>query len=471
MSKNHHHSRRTFLGRASYGCASIGLTTLLSGWTNMSFLNAAANANLSLGSNSDYKALVCVMLAGGNDSYNMLIPRGTDEYSQYADIRSNLAIAKESILPLNPINTIDRQLGLHPNMPNIQGLFENGKVSFLANAGALVEPTSVFDFQTNANLPLGLFSHSDQRQHWQTSVPQDRDALGWAGRMTDLLHGAGGNPNTALNISLSGLNLFQRGNLVDTMTLKSSGNGATLINGSTSTSFKETIKRQTIDNLMEKNYVNILEKAYSNSVTGSKSNSIVFDSALAGVPDFTTIYPDSNFADRLKMIAKVIGAREALGVQRQTFFVSLSGFDTHDNILEEHGALMGELDSSLAAFYKTLDEELGVANNVTTFTMSDFSRKLISNGDGSDHAWGGHSMIMGGGIQGQRIFGQYPDLYEGAPLDIGSGRIIPTTSCDEYFAELAMWFGASHSDLDLIFPNLRNFWTPNSSTMPLGLYA
>ena len=472
MSKKHHHrSRREFLGQLTTGCASLGITTMLSSMTNMSLLNASANCNLNFSSNSDYKALVCILLNGGNDSYNMLIPRGSEgEYEDYSTVRSNLAIPQDQILPINPINHIDRSLGLHPNLIGIQSLFDSQKLSFIANAGALVQPTSLSEFRNNTNLPLGLFSHSDQRQHWQTSVPQDRDALGWAGRMTDLLNANNPSPNVGLNVSLSGLNVFQRGNLIDTTTLSPNGNGAILINNSTNNGFSETLKRQTIDNLLDQNYVNILEQAYAGTVTGSKANSLVIDNAISSIPDFTTTFPDTNFGRRMRMIAKVIAAQDILGLQRQTFFISMGGYDTHDDILDIHGALMSELDTVLSAFYNVLDQELMISDKVTTFTASEFSRRLVSNGDGSDHAWGGHSIVMGGGIQGGHIFGQYPDLYEGNSLDIGQGRIIPTTSCDEIFAEMALWFGASSSDLDLILPNLQNFWDYRSSTPPLGLY-
>ena len=290
MSGKHHHGRRKFLGQLTTGCASLGITTMLSSWTNMSMLNASANCNLNLSSNSEYRGLVCILLNGGNDSYNMLIPRGSGEYNDYEDVRSNLAIPQDQLLPLNPINNIDRTLGLHPNMTGIKSLFESENLSFIANAGALVRPTSFTEFSDNSNLPLGLFSHSDQLKHWQTSVPQDRDSLGWAGRMTDLLHGNTTADNVGLNISLSGQNIFQRGQHIDITTLSPNGNGAILINNSSNNGFSETIKRQTIDNLLDQTYVNILEKAYAGSVTGSKANSLMLDLSLIHISEPTRPY-------------------------------------------------------------------------------------------------------------------------------------------------------------------------------------
>ena len=470
--KHHHHTRRGFLGKLGLGCASIGATTLLSTITNMGLLNAAANANRPLIPNpqSGYKALVCVLLSGGNDSYNMLMPRGTSEYAEYASVRTDLAIPQADLLPLNPLNPDGKEYGLHPNLPNIHNMFENGNLAFIANVGALVQPTTLVEYLADSNLPLGLFSHSDQKQHWQTSVPNDRNALGWGGRLADILYTNNANQNVSMNISLDGINVFQQGNIIREYAIEKSGTGAVAISGATNTGFYQSLKRETLDNILDVNYQNILKTAYSSSVNGSNSNSIEFGSALANGTPFTTTFGDDSFSKSLNMVAKTIAARDVLGVSNQTFFVKLSGFDTHDNFLQEHGDLMTNLDYSLQTFADALTE-LGVTNDVTTFTISDFARKLISNGNGTDHGWGGHAMVMGGAVQGQKIYGQYPDLYPGNPLDTGNGRIIPTTSCDEYFAELALWFGASSSDLNQIFPNINNFWTPTSGSSPLGFMA
>ena len=185
---------------------------------------------------------------------------------------------------------------------------------------------------------------------------------------------------------------------------------------------------------------------------------------------FSTVFDEEDsFSRRMKMTARIIAARNNFNVTKQTFFIQLSGFDTHDANLQDHANLMTRLDNALHSFNQAM-EELGMQDSVTTFTISDFGRKLVSNGDGTDHAWGGHVMVMGGAVQGKKIYGEYPDLYLGAPLDTGGGRFIPTTSTDEYFSELALWFGASPSDLDYIFPNLPNFWTPDQGTPPIGFF-
>lgn len=470
MGHHHKYNRRSFINQMSKGCAAMGATTLLSGITNMGLLNAAASANrpfMPIPQSSNYKALVCILLSGGNDSYNMLIPKGTDEYAEYAAIRSDLAIPQADLLAINPLNPDGKEYGLHPNMPNIQNLFETGELSFLANVGSLIEPTTLASFQLAQNLPLGLFSHSDQKTHWQTSVPQDRNALGWGGRLADILHQNNNNQEVSMNISLSGINIFQKGNTLREYAIQNSGSGSVSISGSTSTWIYQTLKRETLDNLLDVTYQNVLKTAYSNTVNEATGNSISFSAAIDNGTPFTTVFGEDTFSKNLEMVAKTIAARNQLDVSNQTFFIELGGFDTHDNFQLEHASLLSQLDNGLKSFSEAMIE-LGLNNDVTTFTISDFARKLISNGNGSDHAWGGHALMMGGAVNGQHIYGAYPDLYEGNSLDTGGGRIIPTTSCDEYFAELALWFGASSADLYQIFPNITNFWTPTSGSMPLG---
>jgi len=462
-----HYNRRDFLSTLGLGCASVGATTMLSGITNMGLLNAAAAVNRPVYTQGNYKALVCILLSGGNDSYNMLIPRSTSEYAEYADVRTNLKIPQEQILPINPLNPDGKLYGLHPNMPNIQGMFNTGKLGFIANVGALVAPTTLSTFNADQNLPLGLFSHSDQKKHWQTSIPQDRNALGWGGRLADILHTNNANQNISMNISLDGINVFQRGNIIQSYAIEPKNSGSISLNGSNNNGFYQSLKRQTLDNLLDISYQNVLETAYASSVTGSKDSSLEFSSAIDNGTPFTTVFGEDNLSQRLNMVAKTIAARDLLNVNNQTFFVQLGGFDTHDNFLLEHGELMTTLDTALQSFYDAL-VELGVENDVTTFSISDFSRKLVSNGNGSDHAWGGHALVMGGAVSGQKIYGQYPNLYLGNSLDTGDGRLIPTTSCDEYFAELALWFGASPADLSQILPNIGNFWTPTADSQPIG---
>ena len=466
----HKHTRREFLGRMTMGCASLGVTSLLSGITNLGLINAAAAANKPLiTTDNDYKALVCIMLNGGNDSFNMLVPRGTSEYQEYANTRGSLAIPQSDLLAINPTNISGQEFGLHPSLQNLQNLFEAGDAAFIANVGALVEPTTVSDYNNSAvNVPIGLFSHLDQRTHWQTSVPQNVNSLGWGGRLADILYTNNANQDISMNISLDGINIFQRGNNVTEYAISHlNETGSVLINGINDTGFIQTLKRQTLDNLLDQTYNNILETAYANTVRSSAGSSFEFSSAISTGTNITTPFGDDELSQKLLMVAKTIAARDILGVSNQTFFVQLGGWDTHADMLTDHADLLSQMDAAIGSFSAAM-AELGVADGVTGFTMSDFGRKLISNGDGADHAWGGNSLVFGAPVDGQKIYGEFPSLSLDSSLDIGGGRLIPTTSCDEYFAELALWFGASSSDLDQIFPNITNFWTPSSEGGPLG---
>ncbi len=467
-------NRRNFLTKLGLGCAEVGAVSLLSGISSMGLLQAAVSANRSWVNaapmGGDYKALVCIMLAGGNDSFNMLVPRDNDSYNDYTAVRPSLAIPQSDLLSINPLNASGgRAFGLHPSMPKIQNLFESEKLSFIANIGALQRPTTLADYNSRTSLPLGLFSHSDQANHWQTSVPGDKDAVGWGGRLSDLLSSNNQNQDVSMSISFDGLNLFQRGNEILPYTATRNVNGSVLLNGATNNGFYQTLKRETLDNILEHNHANALEKAYANVVSGGKDVSVGFDAAVANGPVLNTEFDEADrFQQQLKMTARIMAARGGLSVSNQTFFISLNGFDTHDNHLADHSVLMSRLDEGLHNFQSAL-EELGLDDCVTTFTMSDFGRKLASNGDGSDHGWGGHSMVMGPALPGKRIIGQYPELFLGSPLDTGAGRYIPTTSTDELYAELALWFGASDADLSYILPNLSNFWVPGQGTSPLGV--
>ena len=469
-------NRRKFLTDIGLGCAHVGAVSFLSGMTNMGLLQAAASANrswvTSSPTNGNYKALVCILLSGGNDSFNMLIPKDNDSYNDYAATRTNIAIDQSELLAINPLNISGgKEFGLHPSMPKIKQLFEDEKLSFVSNVGALVRPTNMNDYLTFSDLPLGLYSHSDQIKHWQTSIPNDRNALGWGGRLADILQSNNTNQDISMNISFKGQNLFQRGNEVLPFAASTTSNGTSLLTGSSLTSFYQTLKRETIDDIIELNYSNALEQAYANTVSNSVSSAVEFDAAVSQGTVINSSFDETDSLQaQLKMAARIIAARNSLNVCNQTFYIQLGGFDAHDNNLEEHAELLSRLDDALDNF-QTAMEELGVEDNVTTFTISDFGRKLTSNGDGSDHGWGGNVLVMGGAVSGKQIIGEFPELYLGNSLDTGGGRLIPTTSTDEFYAELALWFGASESDLSNILPNLSNFWIPGQGTSPLGFMS
>ncbi|MEM7531602.1 MAG: DUF1501 domain-containing protein [Chloroflexota bacterium] len=473
-------SRRQFMGQAS--CAAVGSTALFSGLMNLGMTNVAAAQGLNstpylAGQEEDYKALVCVLLAGGNDSFNMLVPRTDSEYADYQAIRSDLAIAKDTLLPLNVTGGDGREYGVHPGMPEVQQLFNDGNLAFVANVGTLVEPTDKNGYESGvAKLPLGLYSHSDQIMHWQTSVPDKRSAYGWAGRMADVMNNLNTSNNISMNISLSGSNIFQAGSTVAEYSI--GPNGAPSLGGYGTGQGEEQewyaddpfiqLRTAAIDSMLDLQYRNLFEQTFINTTRNSLSAYQEFNAAVAGVQPLTTQFSPGYLSKNMEMIAKTIAARQTLGMKRQTFFVLFGGWDHHDEVINAQGAMLPVVSKALSEFHAALTE-LGVADKVTTFTTSDFGRTLTSNGRGSDHGWGGNQIVMGGAVQGGQLYGNYPNLRQDGPLDVGRGNLIPTTSVDEYFSELALWFGVDKSDLSTIFPNIDRFYTTSSETMPLGV--
>ena len=465
MSNSKKYSRRQFIGTAS--CAALGSTTFFSTLFNLGMTNAAAAAARPLFGN-DYKALVCILLAGGNDSFNMLIPRGPAEYAEYAEIRSNLAIPQANILPINPATNDGKEYGVHPSMPEVQQLFESGQLAFLSNVGTLVTPTTMSEIMNGtANLPLGLYSHADQIQQWQTSIPDERATTGWAGRMADILNSMNTNQNISMNISLAGNNLFQSGNQVVEYPILPYGNGSIGITGYGEGGAFNQIRTAAISNMLEQEYQNLFEKTYADVTRNAQEAHELFSTAIAQVDPFSTQFSNNYVSNSLEMVAKTIASRNTLGACRQTFFVTFGGWDHHDELTNNQENMLGILSQALNDFNNAM-VELGLENDVTTFTISDFARTLTSNGNGSDHGWGGNQLVMGGAVNGGDIYGTYPALYEDGPLDLGRGVFLPTLSADEFFAELALWFGVSTGDLDQVFPNITNFYSPGNPDLPIG---
>jgi uncharacterized protein (DUF1501 family) len=455
-------NRRSFL--KSSGCAALGYTTLFSSMINMKAIASAVLDKSEDDGGGDYKALVCILLGGGADSHNMLIPRGISEYNEYLTTRSNLAIPSSQILPLNHVPVNGKLFGVHPDMPQIGNLFNSGKLAWISNVGTLIEPITKLQYESKtAQTPLGLFSHSDQIKHWQTGRPGDRSSYGWGGRIADLIHSQNANPNLSMNVSLSGTNFFQNGeNTVEYSIRPSGGLGLTGYGIQDNYNLR---RDAALNSIMDRDYADIYEETYVNTFKKSLDSSVEMTEALSQVNEFNTAFSNNMLSDQLKMIAKVIAARESLGFSRQTFFIHYGGWDHHDEILESQQEKLPVLDSALAEFMSAL-EELNVANSVTTFTISDFGRTLTSNGDGSDHAWGGNAMVMGGSVNGGQIYGESPSLELNSDWMLPRGVLIPTTSASEYLAELAAWFGVSGADIHDIFPDLSNFHT--GSGYPIG---
>lgn len=455
-------SRRRFLGEVS--CAGVGTASLLSSILNLRLVGDLAAAEPP--ENDEYRALVCVFLAGGNDSFNMLAPVDDAGYVEYAAARSSVAVPRARLLPLAGGALPDgRSLGLHDSLPGLKALYENGRAAFIANVGTLVEPTTLATYQNGVGeLPAGLFSHSDQQMHWQSSLPDNRaPSSGWGGRLADLLSELNGVGAVSMNLSLNGINLFQSGTSVAPFAVDTSG----AVEMSYWNSGSYLPRRQAIESILAAQYQNAFERTFATMKRDAISANGAYKTALAAGTPITSPFTTANsLSAQLKMVAKTIAARNPLAKKRQTFFVLMGGWDLHGNIEANHPKLLGAVDTAISEF-QTAMAELGLEDKVTLFTASDFARTLSSNGSGTDHAWGGNQFVVGGAVNGGQIYGSYPDLALGSSLDAGRGRLIPTTSVDEYFAELALWMGVSPSNLPLVLPNLSRFHDPAAGA-PLG---
>ena len=483
-------NRRDFMKQT--GCAAMGSTTLLSTLTSLGAVNGAVGGNLSnTKSSEDYKALVCILFSGGMDSFNTLIPSGTtvggdNGFNEYKNVRSDLAIQTASSLwQLNNAQCMGFRgrtcnygsFGVHPSMQGVSQLFNAGKLAFMSNIGTLVEPVmNKTEFQSGQKkLPLGIYSHSDQIMQWQTSVPQSREALGVGGRLADLLNASNSHQEISMNISLNGKNTFQRGKDVSEYAISNNIDPTNVGISSLPTWWSNAgsltdMRNNAVDSLVSKVYANLLQKTYSTTAKKSIASFDIFKEALKKVPSIATTFPTTNLAKDLLAVAKVMSVRSDLGAKRQTFFVNYGGWDMHDNLITGMTNQMTVVSQAMKAFYDAT-AELGIADNVTTFTISDFGRTITSNGLGSDHAWGGNTMVMGGAVNGGKVFGAFPkmDVSTNNLQNVSfRGNFIPSISTDEMYAELALWYGVSPYDLCYVLPNLRNFYSYSPNNYPVG---
>ena len=438
-------NRRAFLAR-SVAAATFAATP-----------GAAFSQVLSGGGGfSDYRALVCVFLFGGNDSFNMLVPRSNAEYGVYADARQNLAVDQGDLLPITPENSDGVDYGLHPAMPGLKSLFDGGAAAFVNNVGPLIEPTTRDQFFDNSVLlPPQLFSHNDQQDQWQSLRGQSQTATGWAGRMADIIRDSVSNQQLATNASLFGNNLLQSAD--DTVAYVMGPGGPIQFEGfSTTPGSFEFQQREAFLSILQAQYGSLYERAFVEIQQRAIQEADVITQAIAGAPGITTSFPESDLGVQLNTVARLIAVRERLGMQRQIFFVATGGFDSHDNQNADQPGLLGGVSEALTSFYNAT-VELGVSDVVTSFTQSDFGRTLTSNGDGTDHAWGGNQIVVGDSVSGGRFYGDYPLLQIGGPEDVGGGRIIPSLSADQYAATLARWFGIAESDIPAVAPHISNF--------------
>jgi len=470
--KKRYSSRRDFLKTSV--AAALGSIPFMSTARDLALINALAAQPAEL--NGEYKALVCIGLFGGADTYNMLIPRGIDEYNEYANTRGILAIPQADLLPINPIDSDGKEYGLHPSLSGLQNLFENNKLAFVSNVGTLVEPLENVSQYNNSNFakPLHIYSHEDQYKQWQSSAPLDPLASGWAGRVADILNDTCNQSNISMNISMTGYNLFQNSELTQEFNLSNQGNGAINLSqpfGAGNAGYIKLLQETCMNKMHNKEYANIFEQTFANRMFSTINNNKEFSNILALNPPLASPFSLEQSSLDLKIVARTIQAQAALGQNRQIFYLNFqNSWDLHSYLNPRLSENFTLLNNALQEFYAAL-EEIGMEDNVTTFTISDFGRTLTTNGNmGSDHAWGGNQIVMGGAVNGKNIYGSYPDLYlTDNPLSISQrGVMIPTTSTDEYFAELALWFGVPPSDLAQVLPNIGNFYSPGAPDMPLG---
>jgi uncharacterized protein (DUF1501 family) len=448
-------TRRQFMRQSV--CAAVGMTSLASTLFDLRRVAAAAPA-----SSADYKALVCVFLYGGNDSNNMIVPYDPTDYNSYAAVRQGLALPQNTLLPINLLGGGDGRLwSLHPNLPGLQSLFGQQKMAILANVGPLVAPVTIDQWNNGtAALPPQLFSHSDQTLHWQTSIPDQPPATGWGGRVADMLRALNGTAQISMSLSLAGSNTFQVGNFVSQFQVQPGGTPG-LANYTTDPTDPQS---NALRALLQASYGNLFQSTYRDIFQHALSNDLLLQTIFAALPPLQTQFPQTDLGVQLQTVAQLIEARMQLSQQRQVFFVATGGFDTHGGQLPAQVQLMQEVNDALSAFYAAT-VEMQVQSSVTAFTASDFGRTFLSNGDGSDHGWGSHHLVLGGAVQGGRLYGRVPTLAIDGPDDTGDGRWIPTTSVDEYSATLAKWFGVSSSDMPTVFPNLYRFNNPDLGFM------
>ncbi|MDP9122410.1 MAG: DUF1501 domain-containing protein, partial [Acidobacteriota bacterium] len=439
--------------------AAVGINSLAA--TVFDLRRVAAAAPLT-GAAGDYKALVCVFLYGGNDSNNMLVPYDPLDYNGYAAVRQGLALPRNTLLPISLVSGGDGRLwSLHPTMTGLAALFGQQRMAILGNVGPLVAPLTRDGYLNGtAALPPQLFSHSDQTTHWQTSIPDQPPATGWGGRVADLLRALNGTAQISMSMSLAGSNVFEVGNILAQYQV--SPGGTVALNGFTPDPADPS--SNALRMLLQKSYGNLFQTAYRDIFQRALDNDALLQSALSGLPALSTQFPATDLGGQLGMIAKLIQARQPLGQKRQVFFCATGGFDLHSAQLTPHAQLLQEVSDAMSAFYAAT-VEMQVASSVTSFTASDFGRTFLSNGDGSDHGWGSHHLVVGGAVQGGRIYGRVPTLAIDGPDDTGDGRWIPSTSVDEYSATLAKWFGVSATDMPTVFPNLGRFSNPDLGFM------
>ena len=434
----------------------------------LGLIGSALAASSDYSGLSDYKALVCVFLYGGSDSFNMFVPTEQTAYDNYAQSRGSLGIARESLLM--PEN--ETGIGFNPGLTNLKDHYDLGNLAVVSNVGNLITPIAKADYLADAStIPVDLFAHNHQQEQslkGMSSLPSALVGSGWGGRMADLLAEANSNDKLPPTFSMGGSNHWLPGNASTPISLNVNTGIEPIAFMNQNSGQTSAARANVLSQILNMPQSDSLQAQAAFAMSRSISSSEEIISALGNADAIQTPFNEgSSLAAQLRMVARLIASRQSLGMQRQIFFVGLGGWDTHDNQSARLPGLMSELDQSLADFHTTL-EELGQQDAVTTFTSSDFGRTLTVNGDGSDHGWGGHYMVMGGAVNGGALYGQLPSFITGANDDAGDkGRVIPSLSINQFGASLASWMGLSDNDLLEVFPDLANFGTDWQSNLNL----
>lgn len=442
----------------------------LKGVSQLSVLGAAAPLGLGLAAATrmagaatvnDYKALVCVFLYGGNDNHNTIIPFDVDSHSRYAAARAGVSVSREDLQStvLEPSNafTDSRSFALHPELKDLKTVFDSGKLSLLMNVGTLIQPTTLDGFNQGIRLPPKLMSHNDQFSLWQ-SLEAEGSQSGWGGRMGDIFASHNGSSSLLTNMTVGPSAKFSSG--------ESSLEFSIGARGPVDIGLENGAQNEDIINLISGNLgannPHLIHTELKRKFERLKEGTATLNEALDIVSPFGL--PETQLGRSLEMVARIIGGNSVTRAKRQVFFVGMGGFDSHGSLTTDHPALLAELGKELANF-QTIIDSLGLANQVTTFTASDFGRALTTNGRGSDHGWGGHHFVMGGSVKDKTWAGALPSVELGGADDVGQGRLLPAVSVDQYGATLAKWMGLSDSELSDVFPNIGNFNTKDLGFM------
>lgn len=405
---------------------------------------------------NDYRALVCVFLYGGNDSNNLVVPQDAERYRAYVSLRGPLALQGTQLTPPVFSKTGNSPYAFHSGLAELAQLFSAGQLAVVANVGSLVQPLTAAQYQAHsAAIPRNLFSHGDQQLQWQTSIANADSATGWAGRAADTL-AAGNTSGFPMFVSTAGNCVLGTGAQTQPLSLNPGQSlSVPALSGST-----DSNQRAAVQALLNLDASAPLVTQSNQVLANLLSAGQTLSAALAQSKPLRTTFPTTDLGNQLQQIAQVIQARGALGMNRQIFFCAVGGFDTHTAQLETQNTLYPQLSKGLAAFYAALSE-MGVQNNVVTFTASEFSRTFqpTSQGDGSDHGWGGHQLVLGGSVAGGNIYGSLPKFELGGPDDAGDGRgrWVPTIPVDQYAAAFCSWLGVAAADLPAVLPNLKNY--------------